>query len=115
MSKGYDRIIVQSSNDSSKAAEQLLNKTEKIHISQEEISLWIQVIDWSLIKLQPLGIRKNNIHIVTCNDGYIVKVIEHSGSESDWILLKHRWKHKIDNWCMYSFHCYPFDFIFSGM
>ena len=36
MSKGNDRIIVQLSNDFSKAAEQLLHKTEVIHISQEE-------------------------------------------------------------------------------
>ena len=35
MSKRDDRIIVQSSNDFSKASEQLLNKTEVIHISQE--------------------------------------------------------------------------------
>ena len=34
MGKGDNRIIVQSSNDLSKAAEQLLNKTEVIHISQ---------------------------------------------------------------------------------
>ena len=34
MSKGDDRIILQSSTDFSKAAEQLLNKTEMILISQ---------------------------------------------------------------------------------
>ena len=34
MGKEDNRIIVQSSNDFSKAAEQLLNKTEVIHISQ---------------------------------------------------------------------------------
>ena len=34
MSKGDDRIIVQLSNDFSKVAEQLLHKTEVIHISQ---------------------------------------------------------------------------------
>ena len=38
MSKGDDRIIVQSSNDFSEAAQQLLNKTEMIHISQEKNS-----------------------------------------------------------------------------
>ena len=37
-SKKDDRIIVQLSNDFSKAAEQLLHKTEVIYISQEEIS-----------------------------------------------------------------------------
>ena len=60
----------QSSNDFSKAAEQLLNKTEVIHISQEEISSRIsEVIDWSLKKSQLLGLGKKNIHIVTSNDG----------------------------------------------
>ena len=37
MSKGNNKIIIQSSNYFSKAAEQLLNKTEVIHISQEDI------------------------------------------------------------------------------
>ena len=37
MRKGHSRIIVQSSNDFLKSTEQLLNKTEVIHISQEEI------------------------------------------------------------------------------
>ena len=60
MNKGDGRIIVQSSNDFSKVAEQLLNKTEVIHISQEEISSTISVvIDWSLIKSQSLGLDKN--------------------------------------------------------
>ena len=36
-SKEDDKIIVQSWNQFPKAAEQLLNKTEVIHISQEEI------------------------------------------------------------------------------
>ena len=58
MNKGDGRIIVQSSNDFSKVAEQL-NKTEVIHISQEEISSTISVvIDWSLIKSQSLGLDK---------------------------------------------------------
>ena len=39
MSKGGDRIIAQSLNDFSKAAEHLLNKTEVIQISQEKIFL----------------------------------------------------------------------------
>ena len=47
MSKGGDRIILQSSTDFSKAAEQLLNKTEMIHNSQQEISSRIlEIIDW---------------------------------------------------------------------
>ena len=47
MSKEDDRIIVQSPNDFSKAAEQLLNKTEMIHNSQQEISSRIlEIIDW---------------------------------------------------------------------
>ena len=51
MSKGDNRIIVHSSNDFSKAADLLLNKTEVIHISQEEIYSRIsKVFDWSLIK-----------------------------------------------------------------
>ena len=59
MNKGDGRIIVQSSNDFSKVAEQLLNKTEVIHISQEEISSTISVvIDRSLIKSQSLGLDK---------------------------------------------------------
>ena len=73
MIKGDDRIIAQSSNNFSKAAEQLLNKTEVIHISQEEIYSQIsEVIDWSLIKSQLLGLGKDNIHIVTSNDGNTV-------------------------------------------
>ena len=60
MSKGDDRIIVQSSNDFSKTAEQLLNKTEVIYISQKEISSRIsEVIDWSMIKSKLLGLGKN--------------------------------------------------------
>ena len=47
MSNGDDKIIVQSSNGFSKAAEQLLNKTEVIHNSQQEISSRVlEVIDW---------------------------------------------------------------------
>ena len=44
MSKGDERITVQSSNDFSKAAEQLLNKTEVTLISQEEISSGISEV-----------------------------------------------------------------------
>ena len=70
MSKGDYRITVQSSIDFSKAAGQLLNKTEVIHISQEEISSRISdVTDWILTKTQSLGLGKNNIHIITPNDG----------------------------------------------
>ena len=70
LSQGGDRIIVQPSNDFSKSGEQLLNKPEEIQISQEEISSTIsEVIDWGLIT-QSLGLVKNNIHVVTCNDGY---------------------------------------------
>ena len=54
MTKGDYKIIVQLSNGFSKAAEQLLHKTEVIHISQEQISSRIlEGIDWSLIKSQP--------------------------------------------------------------
>ena len=61
MSKGDYRIIVQSSNDFSKAAGWLLNKTEVIHISQEEISSRTSdVIDWILTKTQSLGLGKND-------------------------------------------------------
>ena len=80
MSEADDRITVQSSNDFLKAAEQLLNKTEVIHISQEEIFPTIsEVIDWSLIKSESLGLHKNNIQIVTCNDRYTVQALKHSG------------------------------------
>ena len=69
MSKWDDRIIVQSSNSVSKVAEQLINKTEVIHISQEEISSRIsEVIDWSLIKSHSLDLDERNIHNVTSND-----------------------------------------------
>ena len=62
MSKWDDRIIVQSSNSVSKVAEQLINKTEVIHISQEEISSRIsEVIDWSLIKSELLAVCKKNV------------------------------------------------------
>ena len=51
MSKGTDRMTVQSSNDFSKAAEHLLNKTEVTHILQVEISSRISgVIEWNMIK-----------------------------------------------------------------
>ena len=50
-----------------------------IHISQENISSTIsEIIDWSLIKSQSLGLCKNNIHIV---DGYTVQAFKHSGDE----------------------------------
>ena len=82
MSKGDGRIIVQSWNDFSKPAEQLLNNTEVIHISQEEISSGTsEIIDWSLIKLESLGLRTNNILIVTCTDEYAVQTFKHSGGE----------------------------------
>ena len=69
MSKGDDRIIVQSS----KAAEGLLKKTVMIHISQEEISSRVsEVTDSSLTKSESLGLRKNNIHIV-------IQTFKHSG------------------------------------
>ena len=63
-SKGDDKIVVQSSNHFSKTAEQLLNRPEVIHITQE---------DWGLTKTQPLALVKNNIHIVTYNDGHTVQ------------------------------------------
>ena len=73
MSKRDDRIIVPSSNDFSKATKQLLNKTEMIHILQEEGSSSIsEVINWSLIKSESLVLHRNNIHIVACNDGCTV-------------------------------------------
>ena len=82
MNKWSNRIIVQSSNDLSKAAEQLLNKIEMIHISQEEISTRIsEVIHWSLIKSEPLCLHRNNIHIATCNYGYTVQAFKHSVGE----------------------------------
>ena len=53
-----------------------------IHISQEEISSRIsEFTDWHLIKSQSLGLRKNNIHIITCNDGYTVQAFRNSGRE----------------------------------
>ena len=79
MSKGDDIIILQSSTDFSKAAEQLLNKTEMILISQYEISSRIsQVIEWNLIKSLSLGLHENIIQIVTCNDGFRVHAFKHS-------------------------------------
>ena len=73
-SKGDDKIVVQSSNHFSKTAEQLLNRPEVIPISQEGISSTIsEVIDWGLTKTQPLALVKNNIHIVTYNDGHTVQ------------------------------------------
>ena len=32
-------------------------------------------------KTQSLGLHKNNIYIVTCNDGYTVQAFKHSGGE----------------------------------
>ena len=82
MSKGDDRITVQSSNDFSKAAEQLINKTKVIHTSKEDISSGIsEVTDYSLTKSQSLGLCKNNIHIVTCNDECKFQAFKHSGGE----------------------------------
>ena len=79
MSKGNGRIIVQSSNDFSKTAERLLNKTEVIHISQKTSSRTSEVIDWSLMKTRSISLLKNNIHIVTCNDMYTVQTFRNSG------------------------------------
>ena len=107
MSKGMTELVIKWF---SKAAEQLLNKTEVIHTSQEEISSKISVIDWSLIKSQWLGVGKNNIHIVTSNNGNTVQAFWWWKSGR---ILQDRWKHKVGNRWMYSFHCYPFDFIFS--
>ena len=102
MSKGNNRITVQSPNNFSKAAEELQKKTEVIHISQEEISSRIsEVIDWSLTKSESLDLDKNKIHIVTCNDGYTVQAFKYSGGRKV-AKFSYRW--------MYSFHCCPFDF-----
>ena len=82
MSKGGNRIIVQSSNDFSKAVQQLLNKTDVTCISHEEISSRIsEVIHWSLTKSESLGLCKNNIHIFTCIDVHTVEAFKHSGRE----------------------------------
>ena len=71
MSIGCERINVQLSNYFSKAAEHLLNKTEVIHVSQEEISSRIlEAIDCSRIKSESLGLCKSNSQIVACTDGY---------------------------------------------
>ena len=57
------------------------NKTEVIHILQEEIFSRIsEVIGWSLIKSESLGLH-NNIHIVICKHGYAAQVFKHSGGE----------------------------------
>ena len=92
MSKGDDKIIVQSSNSFSKVEEQLLNKTQVIDISQEEIySRMSEVIDCTLMKSQPLGLHKKNIHIVTCNDGYTIQTLNHFGGEKGGrVLLQYR-------------------------
>ena len=51
-----------------------------IHISQEEISSGIsEATDCSLIKPQSHGLRKNNIHIVTRNNGYTGQAFKHYG------------------------------------
>ena len=73
-SKGDYRIIVPSANDFSGATEQSINEQKQFTFLQEEISSRIsEVIDWSLINSQSLGLFKNNIHIFTCNDGYAVQ------------------------------------------
>ena len=40
-----------------------------------------EVFDWSFIKSELLGLCKDNIHIVTCNDGYTVQTFKQSGGE----------------------------------
>ena len=56
-SKWAKIIIIHSSDDFSKAAEQPLDKAEVIQISREEIFSRIsEVIDWSLIKLELLAV-----------------------------------------------------------
>ena len=61
-SKRAEIIIIQASDNFSKAAEQPIDKAEVIHISQEEISSRIsEVIDWSLIKSELLAVCKKNV------------------------------------------------------
>ena len=76
-SKGGDRIILQSSKDFANAAMQLLHKTKVFHISQEEIAAKLNdIVNWDDTKATPLGLRKNNIHILQCADG--ISFISHT-------------------------------------
>ena len=60
------------------------------HISQEEISSRIlEVIDCSLIKPQSLVLSKNNIHIVTSNNGNTVQAFLQLKSGRMGIQFKH--------------------------
>ena len=58
MSKGDDRIIVQSSKDFANAAMQLLHKTKVFHISQEDIAAKLpDIVNWDDTKATLLGLR----------------------------------------------------------
>ena len=73
MNKGDDRIIVQSSKDFANAAMQVLGKTKVFNVSQEEIAVkLIDIVNWDDTKATPLGLWKNNIHILKCADGITI-------------------------------------------
>ena len=79
MSKSDDRIIMKSSKDFAVAAMQLLDKTKVFHISQEELAAKLpDIVSWDDIKVTPLGLRKNNIHILQCADGITVSFYRHA-------------------------------------
>ena len=108
-------VIFQSSNDFSKAAQQLLNKTEAIHISQEGISsrLWSYWLESDEIMITGSA-QEQYSHC--CMQWWVYS----SDSQTFWwwrsgrILQQDRSKHKISNRLTYPFHCYPFDLRFSA-
>ena len=72
-------MVVQSSQDFTNAAKELLHKTEVFHISQEEIIAKVpDLVDLNFTDATSLGLRKNNIHIIKCCDGSTVSTYKHA-------------------------------------
>ena len=112
-SKVDDRIIVQSSNDFSKAAEQLLNKQKWFTFHRKKFAQ--EFIDCSLRKTTITGSAKEQYSHCYMLHAMMGMQFRHS---STLVVRKwqnspeDRWKRKINNRFIF-FCCYTFDFIFS--
>ena len=59
----------------------LLDKTRVFHILQGEIAAKLtEIVYWDDTKATPLGLRKNNIHILKCVNGITVLFYFHATS-----------------------------------
>ncbi|KAK6171642.1 hypothetical protein SNE40_018088 [Patella caerulea] len=87
MSKGPNRVVVQSSKDFADAATSLLNKTTVIHISQEHIDNKIkQLVSWEETMAIP-GIKKS--HVVYCKANGEPSIYDNCLSTVPFIKLNH--------------------------